>query len=194
MSATHDIPSIVPPTPSITHAELGQLLAVNHCGVSASDLHGSLTGYLCGGGSTSPRQWLEALALDFADGEIPPAQLEQLYLDCSAWLADPDLVFEPLLPEGQASVAVRADALVEWCRGFMGGLGLSGHGSGARRLSSEAEEILGDLSTIAGSRFEYKDAEEDENALAEVVEFIRVAVLLLHAELTSAAHANATVH
>ena len=187
------MPSIVPPTPAITHAELGQLLAVNQCGVGASDLHGSLTGYLCGGGSTSPRQWLEALALDFNEGEIPPAQLEQLYLDCSAWLADPDLVFEPLLPGGQSSVAVRADALVEWCRGFMGGLGLSGH-SGAGRLSSEAEEILQDLSTIAGSRFEYKDAEEDENALVEVVEFIRVAVLLLHAELTSAAHANATVH
>jgi uncharacterized protein len=194
MATVLEIPSIVPLTPSITHAELGELLAVNHCGVGASDLHGSLTGYLCGGGSTNPRQWLEALALDFTDSEIPPAQLEQLYFDCSAWLADPDLAFEPLLPEDESGVSIRADALVEWCRGFMGGLGLSGHASTSRPLSGEAEEILGDLSTIAGSRFEYKDAEEDENALTEVVEFIRVAVLLLHAEMTSAAHANATVH
>ena len=182
------------PTSSITHAELGELLATHQCGVSASDLHGSLTGFLCGGGSASPRGWLDALALECERGPIPPAQLESLYGECSAWLAEPDRPFEPLLPApNDGDVAARADALVEWCRGFLGGLGLSGHADEGA-LSSEANEILQDFGNIAKSNFEYDDDEEDETALTEVVEFIRVGVLLLHAELTSAERANATVH
>jgi hypothetical protein len=34
----------------ITHAQLGQLLANLRYGIEPSDLHGSLTGYLCAGG------------------------------------------------------------------------------------------------------------------------------------------------
>ncbi|HEX6832773.1 MAG TPA: UPF0149 family protein [Rudaea sp.] len=183
----------MPSTPSITHAELGELLAVHQCGVGASDLHGSLTGYLCAGGSADPRQWLDALALECEQGAIASNKLEQLYRECADWLADPELEFEPLLPEPDASLGSRADALVEWCGGFLGGLGLAGYESG-RGLSGDAAEILHDLGTIAASRFDHGENEEDENALTEVVEFIRVAVLLLHAELTALQRKNATVH
>jgi len=71
---------------------------------------------------------------------------------------------------------------VQWCRGFLGGLGLSGANLESG-LSEDGAEILRDFGTIAASRFEYDDAEEDETALTEVLEFIRVGVMLLHAEL-----------
>ena len=48
--------------------------------------------------------------------------------------------------------------------------------------------------TIAASRFEVEDAEEDESALSEVVEFIRVAVLLLHTEIEGGGARRGTVH
>jgi uncharacterized protein YgfB (UPF0149 family) len=116
-----------------------------------------------------------------------------LYEDCAAWFGDPELAFEPLLPEADSSLDARTDALVEWCRGFLGGLGLAGVSS-RQGLSADAAEILQDFGTIAGSRFEYADAEEDENALAEVIEFIRVGALLLHAELATAGRPGKTVH
>lgn len=181
-------------TPAITHAQLGEVLANLHFSIGASDLHGSLTGYLCGGGSADAHGWLAALALETdAEAVIPHIALARLYQECAAWLDDPELRFEPLLPADDSSLDARADALVEWCRGFLGGLGLAGV-SPRHGLSADGTEVLQDFATIAGVHFEYADAEEDENALTEVIEFIRVGVLLMHAELTTVARGNATVH
>ena len=181
-------------SPAITHAQLGEMLAKLHVGAGPSDLHGSLTGYLCGGGTAGANGWLEALELQTEPGtDLPQGALAKLYEDCAAWFSDPELRFEPLLPGTDSTLDERADALVEWCRGFLGGLGLASI-SARRGLSDDAQEILRDFGTIAGSRFEYADAEEDENALAEVIEFIRVGVLLLHAELTAAGRAKKTLH
>jgi uncharacterized protein YgfB (UPF0149 family) len=182
----------------ITHAQLGELLATLRFGVDPSDLHGSLTGYLCAGGRADASGWLAALRLETDEAEAAAAAnaapLQQLFRECSAWLDDPDLRFEPLLPAADTPLDVRADALVEWCRGFLGGVGLAGKAE-ADALSPDGAEILRDFGTIAASHFEYSDSEEDENALAEVIEFIRVGVLLLHTELAATSvPAKATVH
>lgn len=181
-------------TATITHAQLGQLLARLRLGVDASDLHGSLTGYLCGGGNAGADGWLQALELEADRAAIPSnAALTRLYEECAAWFAQPQTAFEPLLPGTGSAMAVRGAALVEWCRGFLGGLGLAG--APARDgWSADASEILREFSAIAGAQFTYGDAEEDETALAEVIEFVRAGALLLHAELTAAAPAHPTVH
>jgi len=167
----------------LTHAELARALETLRLGMGASDLHGSLTGYLCAGGNAGIAEWPAALEIE-PDPKIALRNdaLDRLYRDCRAQLDDPDLGFEPLLPAHDVPVERRADALVEWCRGFLGGVGLSG-GATARTLSPDASEVLADLGRIASSRFAYEDAEEDESALSEVLEFVRVGVLLLHAEL-----------
>ena len=167
----------------LTHAELARALETLRLGVGASDLHGSLTGYLCGGGSAGVEEWPAALEIEpDARTTLRHEALRRLYRDCRAQLDDPDLGFEPLLPAPDVPVERRADALVEWCRGFLGGVGLAG--SKTRPLSADANEVLADLGRIAASRFDYDDAEEDETALSEVLEFVRVGVLLLHTELT----------
>lgn len=179
----------------VTHALLGELLVKLRFGIGPSDLHGSLTGYLCGGGVADSRGWLAALELD-ADAtveDIPHAVLSDLYEQCAAWFDDPELNFEPLLPPADTALENRADALVDWCRGFLGGLGLAGV-SHRHGLSADGVEILKDFGTIAATRFEYADGEEDETALTEVIEFIRVGVLLLHAEILAASPASATLH
>ncbi len=184
-------------TTNITHAQLGEVLDKLHVGVTPSDLHGSLTGYLCAGASPgqSTRDWLSALELDYEpSGAVHVDTLDRLREQCASWLNDPELRFEPLLPAADAALDVRADALVQWCRGFLGGLGLGG-AIASQELSADAREILQDFGAIAGSRFEYADREEDENALAEVIEFIRVGVLLLYTELAGSLPAGKrTVH
>jgi uncharacterized protein YgfB (UPF0149 family) len=184
-----EIPASEPTKSGISHAELGKELVRLQVGVGASDLHGSLIGYLCAGGRTDIRHWLQALEID-----SPPntASLDRVFADCSAALDDPELRFEPLLPDAETPIDTRADALVDWCRGFLGGLGLGG--KSGTSVSDDASEILRDLGTIAGSRFEYENAEEDESALAEVVEFVRVGVLLLHAEMGVPQQRDITLH
>jgi len=177
----------------LTHAELATALKTLRLGVGASDLHGSLTGYLCAGGLASIEEWPRALEIEpEAASTLNDIALRRLYTECREQLEDPDLGFEPLLPGADAPVELRAEALVEWCRGFLGGVGLSG--ARPRTLSVDATEVLSDIGRIAGSQFAYEDAEEDETALNEVLEFVRVGVLLLHAEMRKPRSSRHTVH
>ncbi len=177
----------------LTHAELDSVLARLRLGVGASDLHGSLTGYLCAGGSAGPSGWPDALQLDADfEGWRDDPIFVRLYRCCSEQLADDDLGFEPLLPDDEQPLAQRGDALVEWCRGFLGGVGLAGAAS-SPALSDDAIEILADFSSIAATAFDYDDNDGDETALVEVLEFVRIGVLLLHTEMARTTTATAAV-
>ena len=166
-------------------------------GTEAAELHGSLCGYLAGGGSLRQGSLLSALQLD-GEASSPSADdlalLQRLRRQCETELADPELGFEPLLPADDRPLAERAEAMVDWCRGFLGGFGLAGTAAHAQ-LSAEAQEILRDLGTIAASSFDFGNEDEDEDALIEVQEFVRVGVLLLHTECSARDQsASGTLH
>ncbi|MGP1666236.1 MAG: UPF0149 family protein [Rhodanobacter sp.] len=174
-------------TELVSHDQLDALITRLRLGTDASELHGSLCGYLAGGGWLRDTDVLKALQLDGEAVQPSPsdqALLRQLASQCETDLADPELGFEPLLPEDDRPLTERADGLVEWCRGFLGGFGLAGTPAHAT-LSDEAKEILRDLGTIAGSAFDFGNEDEDEDALVEVQEFVRIGSLLLHTECTA---------
>jgi uncharacterized protein len=160
------------------HGAVADTVAALRLGVDASELHGALCGFLCGGGNASPRSWLQQLALEPADGggEV----LAALFDRSCAQLMDPELGFELLLPDAELPLGQRADALIAWVRGFLGGFGLA---SGeAPALSEDAAEALQDLSAIASAQLSVDDPDNDEESLTEIVEFVRVAALLLQGE------------
>jgi len=146
--------------------------------VDAAELHGSLAGYLCGGGAAGPDDWMAKLTLDapVAAGSA----LDQLYRISVAQLDSSELGFELLLPGDDEPMSMRAEALVAWCRGFLSGFGLAGVSSA--QLSPEAAEALDDVARIAASSFDCDDPDADEAAFAELSEFVRVAALLLHGD------------
>ena len=183
--------------PPVDHAELAELLARLRLGTSASELHGSLSGFISGGGRFGSGSILAALQLEA--GELPPgaddeALLQRLRRQSEAALDDSDLGFQPLLPDDETPLPERAEALVDWVRGFLGGFGLAGADAHAN-LTEDAREVLKDMGTIAASEFDFGDADEDEDALIEVTEFVRVGALLLHAERSHAqAPSSGTLH
>ena len=149
-------------------------------GVSASELHGGLCGWLCGGGEDSP-QWLRRVLVD-DDLSVPVEgdPLDDLRRASVAQLEDRDFGFELLLPDVEASLEARSGALFDWCRGFVGAFGLA---AGATPpLSEEGSEALADLAQLARATAEPDGDEEDEAAYAEIEEFVRVAALLLHGD------------
>jgi len=165
-------------------------------GTDASELHGSLCGYLAGGGRVGRQPLLAVLQLDGEEVAQAPASLEllqRLVTQSEQELADPELGFEPLLPADDRPLSERADALVDWCRGFLGGFGLAGAGAHAQ-LSDEAQEILRDLGTIAASSFDFGNESEDEDALIEVHEFVRVGAMLLFTECHTGKPASDAIH
>jgi len=105
--------------------------------VDASELHGSLSGFLCAGGEALSSDWLPQLALEGACGEV----LQQLFVATSAQLRSPDFSFALLLPDDEQGLEQRADALVAWCRGFLGGFGMVADASAA--LSEESRRGAG---------------------------------------------------
>jgi len=146
----------------------------------ATELHGALCGWLAGGGALSP-QWLAQVLVD---PQLPPVAadgtLDQLARASAAQLEDRSFDFTLLLPDEEASLAQRSGALFEWCRGFLGGFGLA---AGEHPpLSEEGGEALADLARLAAATPQDDGDEEDEAALSEIEEFVRVAVLLIHGD------------
>lgn len=164
-----------------THAALAAALAGLSLGVQASELHGSLTGYLCAGGKATATDWLERLEIGVPDeATASHSTLRMLHAAALAQF-EPASHVEPLLPAANAPLEQRAEALVEWCRGFLGGYGLAGALASAAP-SAVASDVLSDFGTIAGSHFDYDDEAEDARAFADVLEFVREATALLHRE------------
>ena len=151
-------------------------------GQDPSELHGALCGYLSGGSSAPGREaWLGTVMADDTPAAIEAdSPLDRMYLASEKLIESPDFGFDLLLPSVDRPVRERGDAMIRWCRGFLGGFGLS---AGAEPpLSEESRDALADLARMAASDLAYDDPESDEQALEEVAEFVRVAALLLHSD------------
>lgn len=161
-------------------AEVDSELRALALGSDPSELHGGLCGWLAGGGVLAS-DWLGKV---LADPTLAPVQdggpLDLLGRVTARQLEDRDFALELLLPAADASLPERSGALFEWCRGFLGGFGLAAGKSPP--LSEEGEEVLVDLAKFAAASAQDDGDEEDEAALAEIEEFVRVAALLLHGD------------
>ena len=100
--------------------------------------------------------------------------------DVDAAARQADLATDAVELHGSLCGWLAGGALFSWCRGFLGGFGLAaGH---APPLSVEGREALADLARLAAATPQENGDQEDEEALAEIEEFVRVAVLLLHGD------------
>lgn len=151
-------------------------------GIGVSELHGSMTGFLCAGGQPGAQGWLDALQLESVDATLAEAAQAPLAAlgDSTAQALQPqDPKLELLLPDADGGLENRALALVDWCRGFLGGFGLGG--ADADKLDPGMADILRDFADIAATVPEMGEQEEDRAALTELTDHVRFAALLLSA-------------
>jgi len=186
VSAAFPLPSLPPWSRVLDECQRLQLA------LTPSELHGGLSGWLAGGGD-NPVHWLQEVLTDM---ELPTPQVDaalgELFEATLQQLSAPDFAFALLLPGADASLLERSQALFAWCRGFVGGFGLA---LGDRQpLSEYGEDALSDLVRLAAEHGQLEGDEDDEMALAEIEEFVRVAALLLHAEHAPAPLVRPSVH
>jgi uncharacterized protein YgfB (UPF0149 family) len=163
------------------YAELAAELNAREAGIDPAELHGSLCGWLAGGGAHDRAGWLAAVMADpLLSSPDDDGPLDRLYRASVQQLESTEFEFELLLPDEETPVSERGDALLAWGRGFLGGFGLAAGESPP--LSEESGEALADLARITSSELAYEDPEADEEALGEVAEFVRVAVMLVHSD------------
>lgn len=155
--------------------------------VSASQLHGLICGYLCAGAGNQAEAYIRTLLHNKKDAQSREAVLSifNLYSISQEQMSQYDFGFQLFLPEDSESLIERAKAFSEWCLGFTDGLGLSGVDKD-QLYDEEAQDALQHIIEFSALDYESLDVEEeDEQALMEVEEYTRMAVVRLRADLAS---------
>lgn len=151
-----------------------------------AELHGMLCGSLCTGQMTGATPWASNayafldLLEDTNDSEIRGA-LEAFFQMAETTLREQDYGLQLLLPDDAVPLPDRSSALARWCQGFLHGFGSGGEGI-ALKLHEDAQDALRDIAAIA--QLEQNEAsEEDEALLVELVEYVRLAIFDIYAQL-----------
>ena len=169
------------PNTNSPYTAFATLLSSNGHPVSPAELHGLLLGRSCAGAGFDADAWLADAAqlLENEPGDTVRNALIGLQEMVKGELAGDDITVVLLLPGDEAPLAERAAALGEWCKGFLYGFGLN---SAGLTLSGEAKEVLQDLDAISQVQDALEESEDGENDYMEVMEYLRVAPLLLYTE------------
>lgn len=173
----------------VTFPEIARVLEGSHSSVSAAEGHGCLCGALSTTSDYSMERWLEEILAGEDSEEVRGSDardlqaLQLLFTDTLEALRGDEMSFEPLLPEDDASLEQRAAALSQWCQGFLYGFG-TGRPVKDEEIPANVDEVLRDLTHIGRATVDLGDTrEEDEEAYAQVVEYVRAGVQLIHDEL-----------
>ena len=165
---------------------MNQLLNQQGVGLTPAEMHGLLSGLLCGGNKDSSWQPLvhDLTNEGLAFGHELAESLRSMHAATSDALEDDGFLFQLYLPEGDdVSVFDRADALSGWVNHFLLGLGMVQ--PKLDKVRDETGAAIDDLRNIAQLGYEEDaDQEELEMSLEEIIEYVRVAALLCHDTFT----------
>lgn len=159
---------------------LAAILSAANTPFSVAYVHGMMSGLLCTDLRTSEVLWkvlvtdLPALASVADENEL----LNKLFLMTAKHLQEAPGAMQMVLPEDDATLAVRLKALSEWCDGYLEGIAVENAGL----KLDVVQEVLADLAKIKEVVIKTKSSKENEASYVDVVEFIKVAVLLVYEE------------
>lgn len=149
-------------------------------GVGVAELHGLLCGNTCAGGGVDDRSWLKRISEHASAEAVSPEAAEELMTfrnRALVNLGDADFSFDLLLPPQGVELSERLQSLADWCAGFLAGYGLAG--GPAEIVDEDAQAGLRDLAAISALDAESSDEPDAETDFAELVEYVRVVVMLL---------------
>jgi yecA family protein len=148
-----------------------------------SSAHGLLCGFYCVKQDISIDDWLNEVLVNIDLNNIVEKEshqvLAEIFNNTSEQLADPTLNFWPVIADDVSSLREQSNTLIEWCQGFLVGLGLSS----VETSDEEVLEMIKDISEISQLDAELLDSEENTQDFYEIVEFIRMGVLFIQETL-----------
>ena len=169
------------------YLELESALASMDAEMEPSEVHGTMCGLLCANDTLTSEQAITTLFESFDNNNLLHKEtaklVSELYEITLQQMNDPTCDFHLLLPpEEQSGIQDLIGALAQWCQGFL--LGLSAGGiQNIDALPEEAKEITADFIEIARAENSYElegSEEEDEESFQQLLEYVRVGVLLIN--------------
>ncbi|MEZ5558448.1 MAG: UPF0149 family protein [Pseudomonadales bacterium] len=157
--------------------------------ISTSELHGAVCGIATCAVDPFPLQTLvDLLGVALLTDETAVSDFVAATLDD---LLAADMSFTPLLPDDDAPLPLRLEALAQWCGSFLAGLGaalgeeLVEGVSGFDDLPDDVKELVRDFAALTEIDVDETDAadESEEAQLVELQEFVKVGVLVIASTL-----------
>ncbi len=187
--------------PSIAGLEDG-LFSVD-APMRAIEAHGVLCGMLCAQGATEVTSWLVHVLGETTAGSEAlqgvAGMLTQMYQATLEQMNDSVAGFSLYLPDDDEPLEERIESLGLWCQGYLYGLAAGGVREDTG-LPDDTQELMRDIleiSRVGQASLSEDDGEsameQDEVAYAEVMEYVRMGVLLIYEELQPL-QSSQTVH
>jgi yecA family protein len=171
-----------------------------------TETHGILCAFMCAGARMRAEAWISSLVGENAGARdasfnAAKAHLRHLFKLTQQGLEEEEFGFDLLLPEEETDLYVRIEAFSLWCQGFISGLNLAGVNLKSQDIQ-QVQEAIDDLVKFSCLQYDEEDPEDEANerAYQELVEYARVAVMLLYTERAQLVHnrlsvrGNQTVH
>jgi len=168
-------------------------LALAGVEMTASEVHGTVVGaisnHLKSGHSPDLLKLIEPSA-DANDGRFAPLSdlLYDLYRENSEALFESKESFDLVLPSDDESIDTRVECLATWSKGFLLGL-LYNNAFSIDQIPESGPEIARDMMQIAEAAAGADDQQQEDWALAELHEYIKVGSQLIF-EFIYSARAN----
>ena len=182
-------------SPADRFTQVEATLALAGIELSVSETHGTVVGAIANhmkSGITPDLLKLIEPAANKADARYTQlnALLYDMYRENSEALLEGQEGFAPLLPSDDEALAARVEGLATWCKGYILGL-LYNNAFSLDQIPESGSEIARDLMEIAEAGAGSDDEKEEDWALSELEEYIKVGAQLIFEFIYSARAAAA---
>ena len=170
----------------IEYINIAELVDHYNLDVTAAELHGVICGSICTARLNSvENSWIKLLipyqTLDDHQFGHLSDNLKIIYNLTTHQLEGDGFEFVPVLPDEDASGEFRTMELAAWCRGFV--VAYQQYNKDNNNLSEDSLEAFEDLTQIAFVEPGNSDEDEDDQALAELEEYIRITTQMIFDDL-----------
>lgn len=168
----------------LDYQELNDLLQMSQSDTCAADCHGFLSGQICVADFPVRDVWEQYLDLKSEDVKLLGDcfhDIDTLVAETISMLESPELIFHPLLPADDMPLVERADALSEWCHGFLNGFATAQE-PGATLEDEDSRELIENFTRICQLEVGDQPGEDDERALFELVEYVRLGAIFIYGQ------------
>ena len=188
----------------LNYQDVTDALARMDIASDAAECQGAMSAVVCLAGEDGFGVWLGSHLPEIESARMQGDALaaetaritDTLYRHVYQQLQAGELGFHLFLPDDETDLEARTQAMVHWCQGFLLGLRYAGVADNDQ-FQGELAEIINDITEIAQMSIGELDySEEEERSYAELVEYLRVGVMLFWETLSAqgASTSPSTLH
>lgn len=177
----------------MSYSVVNSIILQKEAADSAAEVHGVAVAMLCLDPKTEAGTWLsEAISREADLLEEDKLLLINLFEQSKELMESDEFIFDLFLPDEQEPANQRCLALVQWCQGFLFGMGRI---ETSTDWPGDVEEILKDIVefTRLDTDADSDDDEEAESGIMEIQEYLRASVMLIRSELSDV-NTDDTIH